>query len=109
MPEYNYAVYLFALSTVLELACEPLWVLAETQFFVKLKVVVTGCALASRCLVTVVLLYMMPGLGLYAFCLAQLTQSVVFLAGYYGYFIYAIQKGRISRDKQKDHNNRELI
>lgn len=38
MPEYPAAVKLFALSTVLELTVEPLWVIAETQLYVKLKV-----------------------------------------------------------------------
>ena len=38
VPHYGTGVVVFGLSAVVELLGEPLWVLAQTQMFVKLKV-----------------------------------------------------------------------
>eukprot|EP00041_Stephanoeca_diplocostata_P024357 m.615685 g.615685 ORF g.615685 m.615685 type:complete len:437 (+) comp22509_c0_seq6:166-1476(+) len=90
---YDTAVAIFATSAVLELLVEPLWILAQIELYVRLKVAAEGLALTMKCLVTIVLLMMYPDLGLYAFCAAQLAHSVT-LAGVYAVcFTYEVSQG----------------
>lgn len=82
-PGYPLAVCAFALSAVLELVVEPLWLLAQSLLYVKLKVLAEGCALGIRCGVTIALLLWRPELGLAAFCVAQLAYAVTLISVYY--------------------------
>ncbi|KAF3689795.1 Protein RFT1 -like protein [Channa argus] len=84
VPFYGSAVVLFALAGVQELLAEPLWVLAQTHMFVRLKVVAESLAMIAKCSITVVLIVFAREWGLYIFSaahplvdwtLAQLTWS----------------------------------
>lgn len=75
VPHYGQAVVLFALSGVQELLAEPLWVLAQTHLFVRLKVVAESLAMVAKCTITVLLVLVVPHWGLYIFSAAHVSPS----------------------------------
>lgn len=93
---YIPAVAAFALSAVIELTAEPLWILGQLQLYVRLKVAAEGLGLTIRCLLTIGLLMRAPHLGLYAFCAAQIGGSVVQTLVYYVVIVRDIGTGRMA-------------
>ncbi|XP_074643284.1 man(5)GlcNAc(2)-PP-dolichol translocation protein RFT1-like isoform X2 [Tubulanus polymorphus] len=90
VPHYQTAVICFALSCIIEMAAEPLWVIGQSFLFVRLKVVIEGSAIATKCILTVLLVFYWPQLGLYNFSIAQLAYTFVYLVLYYAYFLYYV-------------------
>ncbi|MBN3280610.1 RFT1 protein, partial [Polyodon spathula] len=86
-PHYEVGVLLFGLSAVVELLAEPLWVLAQAHMFVRLKVIAESLSIIVKCLLTVLLVLLVPHWGLYIFSLAQLTYTSFLLLCYVLYFV----------------------
>jgi oligosaccharide translocation protein RFT1 len=93
---YTPAVAAFALSAVIELTAEPLWILGQMQLYIRLKVAAEGLGLTVRCVLTIVLLMKAPDLGLYAFCFAQVAGSVVQTLVYYVVIVRDIHAGELA-------------
>ncbi|XP_042354466.1 protein RFT1 homolog [Plectropomus leopardus] len=87
VPYYGPAVVLFALSAVLELLSEPLYVLAQAHMFVRLKVVAESLGMIAKGSVTVVLVVFAREWGLYVFSAADLMYTVFLVLCYAVYFI----------------------
>ncbi|XP_071784262.1 man(5)GlcNAc(2)-PP-dolichol translocation protein RFT1-like [Asterias amurensis] len=87
---YSFSVFIFALSTWIELSAQPLLVLAQATLFVKLKVIVEGLAVAVKSLLIASLVLFFPQLGIYIFCISQMGYVIIHLSMYYGYIIYYI-------------------
>lgn len=87
VPYYGPAVVLFAMSGVQELLAEPLWVLAQTHMFVRLKVVAESLAMIAKCSVTVVLVMFAREWGLYIFSAAHLLYTGCLVLCYSLYFM----------------------
>jgi len=98
VPHYHTGVLLFAISAIIELLSEPLYIVAQVLLYVKLKVLVEGIALACRCLVIVTLLLISPQLGILIFGIAQILLAVLTVVGYYGYFTYHISVCQTKKD-----------
>ncbi|CAH1782953.1 unnamed protein product [Owenia fusiformis] len=90
VPNYSLGVIFFAVSAILELLSEPLWVISQTFLFVRLKVIVEGVAIATRCILTVVLLILFPQWGILIFSISQIAYTAVLTGLYYAYFIWCI-------------------
>uniref|UniRef100_A0A8C4NL39 Protein RFT1 homolog n=1 Tax=Eptatretus burgeri TaxID=7764 RepID=A0A8C4NL39_EPTBU len=90
VPGYHIAVLLFALSVLLELLSEPLWVVAQAHLFIRLRVVADGVSMAAKCLLTAGLVTFLPHWGLWIFSLAQLLHTGLLSAVYVGYFLWYI-------------------
>ncbi|XP_061418992.1 protein RFT1 homolog [Lethenteron reissneri] len=86
VPAYPAAVWVFAVSAVVELLSEPFWVLAQAHMFVRLRVSAESLALGSRSILTVALVFLRPDWGLWVFAFSQLTYAVVLSFCYYRYF-----------------------
>lgn len=71
IPYYPISTFIFAMSVLVELAAEPLWILAQAFLFVKLKVVSEGVAMIVKCVITTTLVIFFPSLGILAFSFAQ--------------------------------------
>eukprot|EP00042_Codosiga_hollandica_P030797 m.181113 g.181113 ORF g.181113 m.181113 type:complete len:538 (+) comp53461_c0_seq4:79-1692(+) len=84
---YTSSVVCFAVSAVLELATEPLWLLAQFTLNTRLRPAAEGIALTTRCLTIIVLLVLRPELGLHIFSIAFLLYAVVLNAVYIAYFL----------------------
>ncbi|XP_042195503.1 protein RFT1 homolog isoform X3 [Callorhinchus milii] len=87
LPHYEAAVVLFSLSAVVELLVEPLCVLAQAHMCVKLKVISESLSMVTKCVLTVVLVMVVPQWGLFIFSLAQLVYAVFLLISYVLYFV----------------------
>lgn len=92
LPGYGPAVAAYALSAVIELLVEPLWVVGQINLYFKLKVAAEGVQLSLRCGIAVLLLIAMPGVGLYGFCAAQLLSSLALVAVYCSAFARELAK-----------------
>lgn len=88
--KYTTCVVFYLFCALLELMVEPLWVVSQCHLFVRLKVLIEGLSVLLRCSITVLLVYFSPSLGLLAFCVAQLAQSLAYFLLYYGYFSYFV-------------------
>lgn len=98
--DYSISVLCFAFCAVLELMVEPPWIVFQCHLFVRLKVVIEGLAVLFRCLTAVLLVYFGPSLGLIAFSMAQLMQSVTYFLMYYIYLSYVISSNKSKNNKE---------
>ncbi|KYO46395.1 RFT1-like protein [Alligator mississippiensis] len=87
VPHYEFGVIAFGVSAVVELLGEPFWVLAQAHLFVRLKVIAESLSIFSKCLLTVILVALLPHWGLYIFSLAQLLYTSVLVLCYVIYFM----------------------
>ncbi|XP_077714678.1 man(5)GlcNAc(2)-PP-dolichol translocation protein RFT1 isoform X1 [Canis aureus] len=83
---YGTGVVVFGLSAVVELLGEPFWVLAQTQMFVKLKVIAESLSVILKSVLTAFLVLWLPHWGLYIFSLAQLFYTALLVLCYVTYF-----------------------
>ncbi|KAK4509277.1 uncharacterized protein ATC70_007627 [Mucor velutinosus] len=109
-PYYRMAVMLYGAASFLELAVEPLFVLALNQLYFQLRVTVEGVAVILRCLITFGLTLYFAGnekLSILAFAIAQFVFGLAMMLGYLGFFMYkekSIQKllpQKITDDEKK--------
>ncbi|CAG2108112.1 unnamed protein product, partial [Medioppia subpectinata] len=91
--DYGTGVAAVFVSVVVELLAEPVYVWAQTQGFIKLKVAAEGLFLIVRTLITVAFVAQWPHRAVLVFAGAQLCASALYTAVYYVYFIGA-QKQR---------------
>ncbi|EDO41402.1 predicted protein [Nematostella vectensis] len=94
---YSLAVVIFASTGAIELLSEQLWVISQVFLFFRLKVVIEGIANFVKCVLTVFLVIVFPGLGVMSFCLAQVSFSVLSVGLYYAYFVHQLQTGEASK------------
>ena len=105
IPNYPLAVIVFAACGSIELLSEQLWVVAQAFVFLRLKVVIEGIANFARCVITLGLVVFVPDLGIIAFCIAQMTFSVLSMVLYYVYFIYYINANPTCKEKVTAEND----
>lgn len=84
--QYRICTVLFALASVIELISEPMWIFGQSFSFVRLKVIIDGMALLSKCLVSVLLVILVPSFGLISFGVATLLASSIYTVSYYIFF-----------------------
>ncbi|KAI9262725.1 Rft protein-domain-containing protein [Sporodiniella umbellata] len=107
---YSTSVVLYGIASFLELAVEPLFILALNKMYFQLRVSVEGTAVILRCLVTFGLtLYGKPEYSVLSFALAQLVYGLIIMVGYIGYFIYNENslKNLLPRKIKDDSKKRE--
>lgn len=108
--QYKRCTILFALSCLHELLIEPLWIYGQRFSFITLKVILEGVFVTLRCVLSVILVIFVPNLGLYAFGIAFIVSSLVYVALYYGYFWWYIKNSFKEEDKILPFTNfRELF
>jgi len=92
--DYGFGVFAIFVSVVIEITAEPLFVFGQINSFIKLKVIIDGLFLLSRCLLMVSFVYKYPQKAVYVFSLAQIVSSLIYVSIYYLYFIF-VQKIRL--------------
>eukprot|EP01134_Creolimax_fragrantissima_P002325 CFRG2325T1 len=88
VPNYDEGVWLFGLSVILELACEPMYIYCQAHFLVGGRVIVEGVALLCKCVLTVFLVVLVPEWGLRIFGLSGCVYSCCLLVGWSLYVRY---------------------
>ncbi|KAK3579047.1 hypothetical protein CHS0354_029904 [Potamilus streckersoni] len=87
-PNYVYGVIGFALATVIYCSCRQLFVIANTQMFIKLRVIINGISELFRCVINIILVIYFPHWGVINFALSQVLSAILYVICYYGYIIY---------------------
>ncbi|CAG5118777.1 unnamed protein product [Candidula unifasciata] len=91
---YTFGVVCFALSTIIEVLAEPLFVVGQAFLFVRLKVVLLGISQGIKCIITVILVLKQPQWGIVNFSIAQVVSSVTYAAMYHIYFAHYISSNK---------------
>lgn len=98
IPYYDFGATCFALSTVIEVLAQPLWVIGQAFMFVKLRVLMDSFLLAMKSVITVFLILYKPQLGLVIFSLAQVISMCGYVTAYYVYFTFYMKSARKKND-----------
>ncbi|XP_033481769.1 man(5)GlcNAc(2)-PP-dolichol translocation protein RFT1 [Epinephelus lanceolatus] len=109
VPYYGPAVVLFALSAVLELLSEPLYVLAQAHMFLRLKVVAESLGMLAKGSLTVVLIVVAREWGLYVFSAADLAYTVFLVLCYVVYFVRFVGSKEAARVDFPLHSVGDLL
>ncbi|XP_019849739.1 PREDICTED: protein RFT1 homolog isoform X2 [Amphimedon queenslandica] len=86
MPGDWIGVACFAISGLIELCVEPLWVLAQLTQHVSIKVIAEGIPQVFRCLIVAICIVFYPQYGILIFGIAQVLCSIGYLLVYFTYF-----------------------
>lgn len=89
--DYGFGVIAIFLSVFIELMAEPLYVWAQTQAFIKFKVIADGLFLMSRTLLMIIFVSQYPERAVLVFSLSQIVSSVIYLSVYYFYFVFKLR------------------
>ena len=89
---YRPCLHLYAIATMSEMLCEPLYVIAARRLMVACRVWIDSAATLLRCLVTVVTIAQFDS-GLMAFGYGQLAYSAAYSALFYCFFLANIARG----------------
>lgn len=109
VPYYGPAVVLFALSAVLELLSEPLYVLAQAHMFLRIKVVAESLGMLAKGSLTVVLMVFAREWGLYIFSAADLAYTVFLVLCYVVYFVRFVGSKEAARVDFPLHHVGDLL
>ena len=90
---YVRCVVLYALASVVELLCEPLFVIAARRLLVGCRVWIDSAATLTRCVITVIAIAVWD-CGLLSFAYGQLAFAAFYSAAFYAYFVYHIYTGK---------------
>ncbi|XP_074312475.1 uncharacterized protein LOC141647974 [Silene latifolia] len=86
---YGQAILINGFACLLELLAEPLYILAQYLFCLKLRMVVESTATLARCLTTYALIARKGGLqNAIVFGLSQASYGGCIFLGYWGYFLF---------------------
>ncbi|KAB1210881.1 hypothetical protein CJ030_MR6G019728 [Morella rubra] len=84
---YAQAILINGCACILELLAEPLYILSQNLFLLKLRLIVETAATLSRCLTMYILIVNQTGMGKeIVFALSQAAYGACLFLGYWGYF-----------------------
>lgn len=81
--QYKIAVIFIFISVVIEMAAEPIYVFGQLNSFIKLKVIVDGIFMSSRCILMAIFVPKYPNEAILVFSYSQLISSVIYTICYY--------------------------
>ncbi|CAN7988839.1 unnamed protein product [Ixodes hexagonus] len=83
---YPTGVCAIVASVVIEMFAEPLYIVGQAFHYVKLRVFVEGGSMTLRCVLMAALVTMYPQHAVWAFSVAQIAASSLYVAIFYTYF-----------------------
>ena len=101
---YKLGVYGICLSCIIEMFCEPVYLVSQAFLFVRFRVVMDTVLVFVRTLVFTPLLVYSPQQALVAFSFAHLLAASIYTLGHYSYFHYYIVSQRNKYYHQKKDN-----
>ena len=117
-PWLHSAVLVTCLASLVELAAEPLYILAQNFLFYEARVAAEAMGILVRCIVCFALTVVwskegtdtqtQEAVGVSAFAFAQLAYSLVLLLGYYRFFARVIWRNQIRHQRKQGEFWRKL-
>ncbi|XP_023711319.1 protein RFT1 homolog isoform X2 [Cryptotermes secundus] len=104
---YTLGVWAICLSCVIEMCCEPVYLVAQSFLFVRFKVVLDTIHILVRTATFTPLIIYRPHQAVVAFSVAQVLAACVYTLGYYVYFHYYITNLMKKRAAQKKVDSNE--
>ncbi|KAJ9583564.1 hypothetical protein L9F63_022098 [Diploptera punctata] len=98
---YTLGVWAICVSCIVEMCCEPVYLVAQAFLFVRFKVVIDTIHIFLRTLTFMVLVIQRPDQAVVAFSVAQMLGACVYTVGHYVYFQYYITGLMKKRAAQK--------
>ncbi|XP_046667245.1 protein RFT1 homolog [Homalodisca vitripennis] len=92
---YTLGVYAIAISCVIEMCVEPLYMVAQAFLFVRLKVVMDTINVIVRTTVFTLMVLWWPQGAVVAFSTAQIVAVIVYSLCYYYYFAHYLEERRV--------------
>jgi oligosaccharide translocation protein RFT1 len=89
MPNYRESFAIYVMSSVLEAASDPLYILAQNLLLLRLRSAIDMSSLFFRVATILVCLFLFPSVPLLAFALGQLASSSTQFSVYVAYFSFA--------------------
>lgn len=102
---YTLGVWAVCLSCVIEMFCEPVYLVAQAFLFIRFKVVVDTIRVFVRTATFTPLIIYRPHQAVVAFSIAQVLAACVYTLGHYIYFHYYITNLKKKCAAQKTHSN----
>lgn len=102
---YTLGVWAVCLSCVIEMFCEPVYIVAQAFLFVRFKVVLDTIHIFVRTATFTPFIIYRPHQAVVAFSVAQILAACVYTLGHYAYFHYYITNLMKKRAAQKTHSN----
>jgi len=102
--QYQAAVLAVGVSGVVEMFVEPVWVVGQVFMFHKLRVVMDFLWMVTRAVILAAAVIYAPEKVLLYSSLGHLLSSVLYVAGYYVFFIFWIKYRVVSDKKEEDKN-----
>ncbi|XP_063229918.1 protein RFT1 homolog [Bacillus rossius redtenbacheri] len=100
---YALGVWSICVSCVVEMCCEPVYLVSQAFLFVRLKVVLDTALVLVRTAIFVPLIVHSPNRAVVAFSVAQLASATVYSLGFYAYFYaYIRDRNRRAALRKKD-------
>ncbi|XP_069693388.1 man(5)GlcNAc(2)-PP-dolichol translocation protein RFT1-like [Periplaneta americana] len=101
---YELGVWSICFSCVIEMCCEPVYLVSQAFLFVRFKVVIDTIHILVRTATFTPIIVYSPRLAVLAFSIAQVLAAVVYTVGHYVYFHYYI-KNLMKKRALKEKNN----
>lgn len=98
---YYIGVWSVATSCMIEMFCEPVYLMAEAFLFVRLKVVMQTMLVVVRTIAFTTIVLYQPKAAVLAFSVAQVLSVTVYTLGYYIYFYFYL-KNRLAERNQPE-------
>ncbi|XP_069690286.1 man(5)GlcNAc(2)-PP-dolichol translocation protein RFT1-like [Periplaneta americana] len=105
---YELGVWSVCFSCVIEMCCEPVYLVSQAFLFVRFKVIVQVVSILVRTATFTPIIVYSPRLAVVAFSIAQVLAAVVYTIGHYVYFHYYMKHLMKKRAlmKKDDDNGR---
>nr|CAD7572183.1 unnamed protein product [Timema californicum] len=89
---YTLGVWSICISCIVEMCCEPVYLVSQAFLFVRLKVVLDTIQIVVRTFIFTPLIVYQPQSAVLAFSAAQVISACVYVIGYYVYFYVYIKR-----------------
>ncbi|XP_026286536.1 protein RFT1 homolog [Frankliniella occidentalis] len=96
---YTVGVWSIAISCIIEMCCEPVYLMSEAFLFVRLKVVMQTMLVVVRTITFTSIVLYQPKAAVLAFSVAQILSITAYTVGYYIYFHFYMKKRLIERSQ----------
>ncbi|XP_034254900.1 protein RFT1 homolog [Thrips palmi] len=103
---YTIGVWSIAISCIIEMCCEPVYIMAEAFLFVRLKVVMQTMLVLVRTVAFTSIVLHQQDAAVLAFSVAQVLSIAAYTVGYYVYFYFYMKNRLLERSELNNQTSK---